>query len=493
MPYYIVIDVGNGAIKAASYDAAGRPETIRSERGGKSWPSFVHLLPNGDVNLGEDAREQHLVSPNQVATGFKDELGNSTKIFFNRTMSASEVVGLAVKKVVDQAQKQTCQKFDGAVVTWPANFRDDMKAGLLEGFKLAGINVVQGVTEPGAAAYAYCAENRVDLLICVDVGHGTTDVSVMEVRDGLAIPVATEGIPKLGGRDFTAAVVKILLDKLGRTAGTSIVRDKLAPEQVAELEEKAEKAKHALSAQQSTNAALHFAGKPQLVEITRDEYEKATAGLVKQILDCTDKARIAAKKTWTDFQMLVVAGGALQSVRIQENLADFTGLVPKAKIDPEVVVAHGAAVHAHELAAKAKGTRPLPDRPQLQETTGHDIGVLVEETKHGSRSLVCEVMVPKGTPVPYEVTKEFRLPNETATEGLIEIVQGPQDATRDQCTLIGAMHLKGLPREQQRTSRIVVTCRFDSNTLCEVTARDKISGFSQTANVKTRNSTGGTK
>ena len=496
MPVYAGIDIGNGGIKAALCDASGRPETIRSERGGKSWPSCVYLPPTGETVLGEDAREQGLVTPSLVAKGWKGKLADEKKLYFDRTMTASDVVGLAVKKVVEQIQKQTGQKIDGVVVTWPANFKDDMKNGLLKGFKVAGVKVVQGITEPGAAAYAYCCKKRVILLICVDVGHGTVDVSVMEVKDGVAVPVATEGIPKLGGRDFTAAVMRILLEKASRTTGKTIKRENLAPEQIADLQAKAEKAKHALGGLPSTKVALNFAGKPLLIEISRDEYEQATKGLVKQILACVDKTIAAAKKIWNDFEMLVLAGAPNQSVRLQEMIADHTGLVPKVEIDPATVVAQGAALHAHNLAV-AEGTgKVIPNRPLLQEATGHDVGVAVEDETKDSRPLVCDVVVPKNTPVPAELPeKVYRLPSESSTEAFIEIVQGPHNAPIEKCIKIGVIHLKGLPREPLRTYRIEVVFKFDSNALCEVTARDKISGSSQTVSVKltNRNAKGGSR
>lgn len=491
MPIYAGIDIGNGGIKAALCDASGRPETILSDQGGKSWPSCVYRTPKGETVLGEDAREQGFVTPEEVASGWKMELANATKLYFGRTMTASDVVGLAVKKVVDKIQKQTSQKIDGVVVTWPANFKDDMKNGLLRGFEAGGVKVVQGVSEPSAAAYIYCCKKKAVLLICVDVGHGTVDVTVMQVKGGIASPIATEGIPKLGGRDFTEALVSILLEKVSRTAGKIIKRADLVPEQIAALQAKAEKAKHALGCLSSTKVALNISGKPLLIEISRDEYEHATNGLVRQILGCADKAREAANKAWSDFEMLVLAGAPNQSERLQEMIADHTGLVPKVEIDPATVVAQGAAMHAHNLAV-AEGTGiVIPNRPLLREATGHDVGVAVEDETKDARPLVCDVVVPKNTPVSAEPTKkEYRLPSESSTEAFIEIVQGPHNAPIEKCTKIGVIHLKGLPREPLRTYRIEVVFKFDSNGMCEVTARDKISGISQTVSVKLTNLNG---
>jgi molecular chaperone DnaK len=485
MAVNVALDHGNGATKVAVTDPGGNPQVIRSERGAKSWPSVVSLAPDGRPILGEDAWELSRVHPEQVAVGYKMHLGDGTRPFFNGKKSAEDVVGMATTVGLEQAEKQTGQKFDGAVVVCPANFTDAQRDALRMGVESAGIKVVQVITEPAAAAYAYCWKKQVNLVMCIDVGHGTTDVTVLEVKDdGIAVPISTEGVPKLGGCDLTREVERLLLDRVNKMAGKSLALGKLPGDQAAELEAKAEKAKHALGSQTSTKVALNFGGRSQLVEITQAEYESAIESHVKQILACVDKAKDASGKTWDGIELLVLAGGPCQSPRLQMRIADHTGLVPKVEIDPEIVVAYGAALHGHVLALKDGGGRVLPNKPVLREATGHDLGVVVIDESKDARPLVCSVLVPKNTPAPHREIQVFRLPSEANTEAFIEIVQGPEGAPLSQCASIGSLHLKNLPREQVRSYRIEVTIEFDNDTIATVTARDLLSGITDTVSVK---------
>ncbi len=492
----LAVDLGTDGIKAAICDHSGRPETIRSMSGEKRIRSSVYITPDGKTILGEDAYQQGLVFPGESADEWKMELGNTDKAYFKNTKNAEEVATLAIKELIKLAEKQTSQKIKRVVFTTPANFPDRPRQAGIRAFEAAGLEVVQVITEPGAAGFAYCCNKRVKLVLCVDVGAGTTDVSVLEVDNGVASVKATGGIPKLGGRDFTSAIEELLILKMSKATGKSIARKSLTSEQAAELKERAEKAKGALGAQPGTKVALRMKNETKLVEITQAEYEKVTQGLVDKILACVNQVRVDAKLEWTDVEMLVLAGGPCQSGRLQVMIADHTGLVPKVEIDPAIVVAHGAALHAHNLAVAEGGGKVIPNRPLLQEATGHDIGVAVEDETKAARTLVCDVVVPKNTPVPAELPKkEYRLPTESSTEAFIEIVQGPHNAPIEKCSKIGVIHLKGLPREPLRTYRIEVVFKFDSNGMCEVTGRDNISGISQTVSVKftNRNAKGGSR
>ncbi len=480
----LAIDLGTDGIKAAICGPSGLAETIRSDHGARRTNSALCFAADGSVVLGEEASEQAQVSPEDVAVEWKMELANQAKRFIRNTMNAEEIATLAIKIIVERAEKQTGQKISRLVLTIPANFPDQGRAAAIRAAEAGGFEVVQVITEPGAVGLAYCVKKQVECIICVDVGAGTTDVSVLEVENGIAAVKATGGVARLGGRDFTAAVVDLLIEKMSADTGKSITRESFTPEQVAELEAKAEKAKIALGMQPATKVALRVNNDTKLVEITQEEFERATQAFTKQILACVDQVKTDAQKEWGDFDMLAVAGGACESPRVQLTIADHTGLVAKAEIDPAIVVSHGAALHAHNLLIAEGAGKVIPNRPVLQEATGHDIGVAVEDETKDERPLACDVVVPKNKPVPGEFSTEYRLLSETATEAFIEILQGPQDAPIDKCSKIGVIHLQGLPRETLRTYRIVVIFKFDNNTLCEATARDKISGISQTVSVK---------
>ncbi len=490
MKNYLGCDPGNGAMKAAGIDRTGRAEPVRSERGDKSFPSYVAITGEGKTLIGEDAWEHGLVYPSQVVTGWKFHLGDSSKRYFNGTKSAKDILTMVVSYVMGQAEKQFGMKVDGVVATCPANFTDAQKNGVLQGFNAAGIKVVQLVSEPAAAAFAYATKDnagcgRQSWILCIDLGHGTLDVSVLKVDGGVATPAATEGVPQLGGRDYTEEVKKLLLDQVSKEAGKTITLDKLTPEQHAELTEKAEKAKHSLGNQKSTKVALNFSGKARMVEITQSAYETATAPLLKQMLDCVDRAMKSSGKTFKEMEKVVLAGAPFLSPLLQSKVADHTGCVPRIEIDPATVVSIGAAYLGESIARKEGGKGTLPDRPtQIREATGHDIGVAVVDKSSGVREMVCAVVVPKNTPVPTELTQHFHLERPSQTEVAIMILQGPDNSPAAKCAIIGELRLKNLPPESVCSERIKVTFKFDSNTLVTVTATDIISGKSNTVSVK---------
>jgi molecular chaperone DnaK (HSP70) len=257
--HYLAVDIGNGGVKASICGVTGRPQVIRTEQGGKSLPSVVFLNNDGKYLVGESAAEHAIVFPSQSESGWKMFLADNTKRYFNGKASAKDFVAVFVMAIIALAEKQLGVKIDGVFVTCPANFNDSEKQGLLDGFALAGVEVIQLLTEPAAAAFAYTDQIRpapgsVIYIICWDLGHGTFDVSVLEIKDGIAVPIATEGIPQLGGRDFSKLLKDGILKKVSQAAGKTITSDKLTPEQNAEMDEKVEKAKHALSGQISTKS-----------------------------------------------------------------------------------------------------------------------------------------------------------------------------------------------------------------------------------------------
>jgi molecular chaperone DnaK len=489
MPFYIGIDIGNGEIKVAFTDPTGRPVVVRSEKGGKSWPSFVFLTNDGKVLVGDDAREQGLVYPEQVAHGWKMFLGDDTKKYFRKTKSASDVLSMALAHVIADVKKQSGMAIDGCVVTCPANFTDQQKQGLLNGFEKAGVKVIQLITEPAAAAYAYCVKEsvgngRISLVGCADLGHGTFDFSILKVEDGIAIPISTEGVPQLGGRNFTDIIKKILLAKMSKETGKQIVADQLPPDLAIELDEKSEKAKHALSGQPSTKVALHFGGKAQLVEITQKEFEAAFVQLIKEILACMDKAMQAGKTEYKALESFVLAGGPFNSRTLQSLVADHTHLVGKVEIDPSNVVSFGAALHALALAQKEGGFRILPDRCVLKEATGHDVGVAVIDESSGTRLFKCAAIVRKNTPVPHEHTESFRLERANQSDVSIDILQGPDGEIASKCQRIGGFFLRGIKPEDQRGERISITFKLDGNGILTVIATDRVTGTTQSVSVK---------
>jgi molecular chaperone DnaK (HSP70) len=488
MAFYIGIDIGNGGIKFARCGATGLPEVITSDAGGKSWPSYVYFAEDGHVEVGEDARQLGIVKPERVAYGWKMHLADPTKRYFGGKASALDVLVMLLPPLIARAEKHSGRKVDGAVFTCPANFNDAQKNAIREAATKVGLKVVQLTAEPEAAAFASILKDhpgvgRVSLYACPDLGHRTFDFSLLEVRDGVAKAVATEGIPQLGGWDITALAEKIVLEKVSKAIGKPISLDKLPPEQAEEIHEKVELAKERLSGLPSAKISLGFGGKTQLVELLQSELETACAPLIHQMKDCMDKAMKAAGKNWKDVEKLVLAGAPFHSKRLQSILADHTGLVPSDEIDPASAVSIGAALQAHQASLKEEGKKGPLGSIVMKPTTTHDVGVCMIDKSSGSRREICWRMIKKGTEVPCIVLDEFRLERPGQTEVTIQILQGPHEALASSCHCIGELHLPGLPTEAVLTSRIKLQFAFDSDTIVTVTATDKLSGISKTVSV----------
>lgn len=488
MPPLAGMDIGTTGIKVSVFDDANRPTVVETEYGGKSWPSYVFLAQDGKVSVGQDAVEQGIIYPSQVAFGWKMHLGDNTKRYFKETACASDVVAMALGPIVKQTEKKLGMKLDGVVATHPANFTDIQRQGLLDGFAKAGLNVLETIPEPVAAAYAYACKDRAgkgreSLYLCNDLGGGTLDITVLQIMNGVAKPISTEGIPHLGGRDFTNVLKGLLLEKASKDAGKVIELDKLSPQQAFELNEKAERAKHSLSGQPSTKVTLDCGGKSRLYEISHKEFEAAYAPLVQQMLACLDKTMQVANKSWKDLEKLVLAGGPFLNLRLQEVVGLHTGIVGSVEMDPTSLVSFGAMQYAAEL-ARGKAGVISDERMRLKKATDHDLGInIIDESANASES-ICSVIVPKNTAVPNILVDCFRLQRASQQFCDILVLQAPQGTPLSKCAVIGEIHLKDLPPEPYRTARIEVTFSLDENAIVTVTAKDLLSGISQTVGVK---------
>ncbi len=485
------IDFGTAETKCATVDGTGQPIIVPNTRGEHTTASAVYVPRSGEPLIGTDALQQGALEPKRVAQHFKLQLGSAESVVTDGEFSATDAAAAVIGYVQRSAQAHLGRTVTNAAVTCPANFRDDQKRALLDAFERNGIRVVALIPEPTAAGYAYAVQKlgqRCTLLV-YDFGGGTFDVSVVRVENGVFTVLATDGVPHLGGRDFTTRIVELVMKDVAKTSGGAP-----DPEREAllflELGQKAEQAKVSLSSQSEVPIVVAHRGKQVITRITAQAYQAAIEPLIRQSLDATDRAVAAAGLKFADIDRLIAVGGTSRSPFVQKLLAEHTGLVPKVDVDPSKAIVYGAALAGvAELAREGQRATwqgqviPAPEL-FIREVTAHDVGCCVVDSGRSGKALRLAVIIPKNTPIPTRLCESFFLERDDITEARVEILQGQANALSSECLTIGVISLDNLPREATRTQRIQVEYAIDRNGMVTATATDRVSGSSQTVSVE---------
>jgi molecular chaperone DnaK len=476
----IGIDYGNGEIKVASVDQAGKAYIILNERGELSTPSVLHCSRDGSVLLGTDAVEQSYADPTGCIRESKLKLGTTENLLKNgKVITATDVAEKFFSHIKNWAEKKLGVEVSECVITCPANVRDDSKQALLEAAEKAGLKVLKLLHEPTAAGYAYTLNKGGDrTYIVYDWGHGTFDVSIQRVRKSQVDTLATEGVRELGGRDINTCIKRRVLAEAEKQLGP-IPGPEEDPMLHYDLDQKVKAAKISLNNRKKVNVVVSYKGNQAVIEIDQEEYHQDITPLIKQTLDAMEKAMSAAGLNYKDIDNVVPVGGTSKIPFVQELLAKTTGITPSTDIDPQSAIAYGAA-YACVIEMAKNGTKPtMIPAPDLfaRDVTAHSVGCAVVSNSGSKRELLHAEIIPKNTPIPCQRSDVFYLETPEQTQAKIEILQGNQhNDRRDDCLLIGELLLEDIPRESTRTPRIVVDYCIDANGMVNATASDKISG-----------------
>ncbi|MFA6186473.1 MAG: Hsp70 family protein [Phycisphaerae bacterium] len=483
------VDIGNERSKAAYVDPAGNANIILNERGEPWTMSKLHYeQPNAPL-IGIDAIDQGYVNPDLYIKNFKQKLGTTENLINgNPPVTATDAAAAMIGHLKKMAEKQLGQQIIECVATCPANFRNDSKKALLEAFERNGLKVLRLLPEPTAAGIAYALNKGSDKICLVfDFGGGTFDVSILHIKGAQINILATEGVSALGGNDFNECLKKIVIEKAEAQLGKALdLTDALFRH---DIDQRIEAAKISLNNRKNVSVVLHHHGNQAIVEVTQDEFHKATDHLIQQSLDALQKAVKAAGLTLKNIDHLVMVGGTSKLLYIQQKVADFTGLYPKTDIDPDRAVAYGAAYACIAEMAKDGKTAKLRGQvipaPEIfvRDVTAHDVGCCVIDNSSLKNCLINAAIIHKNTPIPCHRSDLFYLEHEDQIEARIEILQGEADADRDDCLLIGELALKNLPKETCRSPRIQIEYIIDANGMITATATDKVSGTQQTVSV----------
>lgn len=474
----IGIDLGTSN-SAAAVLRGGRPVIIPSAEGislgGKAFPSYVAITPDGQTLIGEPARRQAAANPEGTSTAFKRSMGQRKKIKLgDKSFTPEQLSAFLLQKIKRDAEDFLGEKVDKVVVTVPAYFDDNQRSATKDACRIAGLEVARLVNEPTAASLAYGLDRAgEDLRIAViDFGGGTLDVTIMEFGKGVFEVKATSGDTKLGGTDMDENLLNYLAEKFKKEVGIDVRSDVKSQ---ARLKEAAEMAKIELSTTTSTHISLPYLtavkGEPKHLEIdlNRTELERQVYPVVERCRGPIDQALHDAGVTAKDIDRIVFVGGPTRMPVVRKYFEDLFGRKAEMGVDPMECVASGAAIQAGVLSGEVGDI-------VLVDVTPLTLGV---ETLGG----VATSLIGRNSPIPVKHTETFTTAADMQTSVTIHVYQGERPMARDN-TSLGEFNLEGLAPAPRGMPKVDVTFDIDANGILNVTAKDQATGKSQSISIK---------
>ena len=454
----------------------GEPTVIANAEGNRTTPSIV-AFKSEEVLVGELAKRQAITNPDNTVRSIKRHIGTNWKQNFEgKDYTPQEISARILQKLKRDAESYLGDDVTDAVITVPAYFNDAERQATKEAGQIAGLNVLRIINEPTAASLSYGLENNEDQKILVfDLGGGTFDVSILEISEGVFEVKSTSGDSKLGGDDWDQRVMDWLIDKFKSSTGIDLSNDKMAIQRV---QEGAEKAKIELSSTSETEINLPFitandAGPQHLLEkLSRSEFEKITADLVERTKKPVENALSDAGMKFSDIDHVILVGGSTRMPSVQELVKSLTGKESHKGVNPDEVVASGAAIQAGVLKGDVKDVL-------LLDVTPLTLGV---ETKGG----IMTKMIERNTTIPTKRSEVFSTAENNQTQVEIHILQGEREMASGNKSL-GRFTLTDIPAAMAGTPQIEVTFDIDANGIVNVNAKDLGTGKEQAITI-----TGGT-
>ncbi|KAK9839439.1 hypothetical protein WJX81_002005 [Elliptochloris bilobata] len=486
------IDLGttNSAVAAME---GGKPTIITNSEGARTTPSVVAFTKAGDRLVGQIAKRQGVVNPENTFASVKRFIGRkmnevkeeSKQVPYKLTtdgngnvkiecpnagkaFAAEEISALVLRKLVDDSAKFLNDKVDKAVITVPAYFNDSQRQATKDAGRIAGVDVLRIINEPTAASLAYGFEKKNNETILVfDLGGGTFDVSVLEVGDGVFEVLSTSGDTHLGGDDFDKRIVDYLAQDFQRSEGIDLRKDRQALQR---LMEASEKAKMELSTLSQTSISLPFitatADGPKHIEsnLSRAKFEDLCSDLLDRCRVPVEQALKDANLKLSDINEVILVGGSTRIPAVQELVKKMTGKAPNVSVNPDEVVALGAAVQAGVLAGEVRDI-------VLLDVTPLSLGL---ETLGG----VMTKLIVRNTTLPTSKSEVFSTAADGQTSVEINVLQGEREFVRDNKSL-GNFRLDGIPPAARGVPQVEVKFDIDANGILSVTATDKGTGKKQ--------------
>jgi molecular chaperone DnaK len=447
----------------------GVPTVIPNAEGSRTTPSVVAFTKTGERLVGQLAKRQAIVNPERTIASIKRHMGTDFKVKIDgRDYTPQEISAMILQKLVNDASTYLGERVNKAVITCPAYFNDAQRQATKDAGRIAGLEVLRIINEPTAAALAYGLDKKTHETILVwDLGGGTYDVSILEVGDGLFEVKATNGDTHLGGDDYDQRIVQWLVDQYRRENGIDLSQDRQALQR---LTEAAEKAKIELSSVVQTTINLPFitadATGPKHLEytLTRAKFEELTADLTERCIQPFKNAIADAKLDVADVNEVILVGGATRMPTIQQLVRKLTGKEPNQSVNPDEVVAVGAAIQAGVLSGEVRDV-------VLLDVTPLSLGI---ETVGG----LTHKLIERNTTIPTRKSEIFTTAEDGQTAVDIHVAQGEREMAADNKTL-ARFRLEGIPPAPRGVPQIEVTFDIDANGIVQVNAKDLGTGKEQ--------------